>query len=142
MRLKTSTPRIIGSFFFAGAAATAIATAPLTFAQPAPPPCFNPDGTPCAVNGTAGPGGAAGAIPGGPAGEAGPGGASGVIPGGPGGAAGPEGATGAIPGGPAGTAGPGGASGSLNPGGIGGSAGPDGASGGTPGRGCAPIPAP
>ena len=31
---------------FAGAAATAIATAPLTMAQPAPPPCFNADGTP------------------------------------------------------------------------------------------------
>ncbi|HNM83908.1 MAG TPA: DJ-1/PfpI family protein, partial [Mycobacterium sp.] len=54
-------------------------------ADPAPPPpCFNPDGTPCMPYGVAGPGGAAGAIPGGPAGEAGPGGASGVIPGGPG----------------------------------------------------------
>ncbi|WP_460358662.1 hypothetical protein [Mycobacterium sp. ZZG] len=124
MRNKTSTPRMIGSFLFAGAAATAIATAPLTFAQPAPPPCFNPDGTPCVVNGTAGPDGAAGAIPGGPAGAAGPGGAAGAIPGGPSGAAGPDGATGAIPGGPSGTAGPGGATGCI------------------PGLGCATIPAP
>ncbi len=115
---------MIGSFLFAGAAATAIATAPLTFAQPAPPPCFNPDGTPCVVNGTAGPDGAAGAIPGGPAGAAGPGGAAGAIPGGPSGAAGPDGATGAIPGGPSGTAGPGGATGCI------------------PGLGCATIPAP
>lgn len=108
---------------FAGAAATAIATAPLTFAQPAPPPCFNADGTPCASLGTAGPDGAAGAIPGGPVGEAGPGGASG-----------------AIPGGPAGTAGPGGASGSTNPGGVSGAAGPDGVSGCIPNVGCATIP--
>lgn len=127
---------------FAGAAGAAIAFSPIAGAEPAPPPCWNPDGTPCADIGTAGPGGASGAIPGGPGGEAGPGGASGVIPGGPGGAAGPDGATGAIPGGPAGTAGPGGASGSLAPGGPSGSAGPGGASGCIPGVGCATIPVP
>ncbi|KRE28078.1 hypothetical protein ASG82_11410 [Mycobacterium sp. Soil538] len=85
--------------FFVGAAATAIATAPLTFAQPAPPPCFNPDGTPCVTAGTAGPGGASGAIPGGPGGTAGPGGVSGSTnPGGVAGAAGPDGVSGCIPG--------------------------------------------
>lgn len=138
---KTTThlPRTFGSLLFTGAAATAIALAPHSVANPPPPPppCFNADGTPCYVGpdgaagaipggpgGVAGPGGAAGAIPGGPVGEAGPGGASGAIPGGPSGAAGPEGATGAIPGGPSGTAGPGGASGCI------------------PGLGCAYIPAP
>ncbi len=98
MRTKTTSPRIIGSLLFAGAAATAIATAPLTFAQPAPPPCFNADGTPCYTVGTAGPEGATGAIPGGPAGTAGPGGASGSTnPGGVGGTAGPDGVAGCIP---------------------------------------------
>nr|ABP43537.1 hypothetical protein Mflv_1054 [Mycolicibacterium gilvum PYR-GCK] len=140
MRYKTSVLGTFGPMLFAGAAATAIATAPLTFAQPAPPPCFNADGTPCTALGTAGPGGAAGAIPGGPAGEAGPGGASGAIPGGPAGEAGPGGASGAIPGGPAGEAGPGGVSGSTNPGGVSGAAGPDGVSGCIPNVGCATIP--
>jgi hypothetical protein len=142
MRNKTSTPRIISSFLFAGAAATAIATAPLTFAQPAPPPCFNPDGTPCAVNGVAGPGGAAGVIPGGPGGQAGPGGAAGAIPGGPAGEAGPGGVSGSTnPGGVSGAAGPDGATGAI-PGGPVGTAGPGGAAGCIPGIGCATIPAP
>ena len=75
MRHKTFN---LGSLFFVGAAAAAITTAPLAGANPpppAPPPppppaCVNPDGGPC----VAGPGGAEGAIPGGPGGEAGPGG--------------------------------------------------------------------
>lgn len=112
------------TFVFAGAAGAAIAFSPIAGAEPAPPPCWNPDGTPCASVGSAGPGGANVAIPGGPVGEAGPGGASGVIPGGPGGTAGPGGASGVIPGGPVGSAGPGGASGCI------------------PGIGCATIPAP
>jgi hypothetical protein len=142
MRNKTSALGILGPMFFAGAAATAIATAPLTFAQPAPPPCVNPDGTACASIGTAGPGGAAGAIPGGPAGEAGPGGAAGAIPGGPAGEAGPGGVSGSTnPGGVSGAAGPEGATGAI-PGGPSGTAGPGGASGCIPGIGCATIPAP
>ncbi|MGY4711823.1 hypothetical protein ACXDF8_20035 [Mycolicibacterium sp. CBM1] len=84
------------SGFLAGAAATAVAFAPLATAEPAPPGCVNPDGSPCPVA-TAGPDGAAGVIPGGPAGSAGPGGASGVIPNGPSGSAGPGGASGCIP---------------------------------------------
>ncbi|WP_174553695.1 hypothetical protein [Mycolicibacterium fortuitum] len=125
---------------FAGAAAGAVAFAPLAVADPPPaPPCTNADGTACADLGTAGPGGATGQIPGGPGGTAGPGGASGVIPGGPGGAAGPGGATGEIPGGPGGTAGPGGATGQI-PGGPGGTAGPGGASGCIPNVGCASVP--
>ncbi|MCV7105647.1 hypothetical protein H7H74_07640, partial [Mycolicibacterium chitae] len=83
MKLSALTPAL-----YAGAAAAAFAFAPVAMATPAPPPCVNPDGTACADIGTAGPGGAAGQIPGGPGGEAGPGGASGAIPGGPGGAAG------------------------------------------------------
>ncbi|MGV0793681.1 hypothetical protein [Mycolicibacterium sp. XJ1819] len=83
---------------FVGAAASAIAFAPLAGANPPPPPpCVNADGTPCASVGTAGPEGAAGAIPGGPAGQAGPEGASGAIPFGPSGSAGPDGASGCIP---------------------------------------------
>lgn len=127
---------------FAGAAATAIAFAPAAFGStgafslnpPPPPPCANADGSPCFIgsNGVAGPGGAAGAVPGGPGGAAGPEGATGVIPGGPGGTAGPDGASGAIPGGPGGAAGPEGATGSI-PGGPAGTAGPDGVSGSIPG---------
>ncbi|GAA2537197.1 hypothetical protein [Mycolicibacterium diernhoferi] len=129
---------------FAGAAGAAIAFSPVAGAIPEPPPppaCVNPDGTPCVLPGSAGPGGATGQIPGGPGGTAGPGGAQGAIPGGPAGEAGPGGASGVIPGGPAGTAGPGGASGVI-PGGPVGSAGPGGASGCIPGVGCATIPAP
>ena len=69
------------TFVFAGAAGAAIAFSPIAGAEPAPPPCWNPDGTPCASIGTAGPDGANVAIPGGPVGSAGPGGASGCIPG-------------------------------------------------------------
>lgn len=119
MRYSKLTPTLFASV----AAAATLTFAPVAMADPVPPPCFNPDGTPCAGYGTAGPGGA-----------------SGVIPGGPGGAAGPGGATGSIPGGPAGTAGPGGAAGSLAPGGPGGVAGPGGASGCIPGVGCATVP--
>lgn len=136
------TSRLIASMFFAGAAAGALTLAPIAMAEPpSPPPCVNADGTLCADIGTAGPGGAAGQIPGGPGGVAGPDGAAGSIPGGPEGAAGPGGATGSIPGGPEGTAGPGGATGSI-PGGPAGTAGPDGAAGCIPGIGCATIPAP
>ncbi|OBF96397.1 hypothetical protein A5790_05005 [Mycobacterium sp. 852002-51152_SCH6134967] len=113
---------------FSGAAAVAFAVAPVAGAQPAPPPCLNADGTPCAVTGNidASPGGGADVnVPGGPQGTADGGGASGVIPGGPGG-----------------TAGPGGASGSLAPNGPGGTAGPGGASGCLPNVGCINIPAP
>ena len=133
------TTKLIASMLFAGAAAGAVAFGPVAMAEPAPPPCVNADGTACSDLGTAGPGGATGAIPGGPGGTAGPGGASGVIPGGPGGAAGPEGATGVIPGGPGGTAGPEGATGSI-PGGPAGTAGPGGASGCIPNVGCATVP--
>src|SRR6478736_2124318 len=101
------------TFVFAGAAGAAIAFSPIAGAEPAPPPCWNPDGTPCASIGTAGPGGASGVIPGGPGGSAGPEGATGSIPGGPAGTAGPGGASGGIPGGPVGSAGPGGASGCI-----------------------------
>ncbi|ULE31250.1 hypothetical protein [Mycobacterium sp. IDR2000157661] len=53
-------------FLFAGAAAASIAAAPIAAAQPAPPPCLNADGTPCAGIGSvqAGPGGgASGCLP-------------------------------------------------------------------------------
>ena len=118
MNISKLTPAL-----FAVAAAAAVAFSPVAMATPAPPPCVNADGTPCADLGTVGPGGA-----------------SGVIPGGPGGAAGPGGATGSIPGGPEGTAGPGGASVSLAPGRPAVSAGPGGASGCIPNVGCASIP--
>ncbi|MGA9377071.1 MAG: hypothetical protein WBV64_18995 [Mycobacterium sp.] len=88
----------ITPLLFAGAAGAAIAFSSVAGAEPAPPPCWNADGTPCASIGTAGPGGASGVIPGGPGGSAGPGGASGGIPGGPVGSAGPGGASGCIPG--------------------------------------------
>ena len=139
------TTKKFAPLLLAGAAATAIAAAPVAFASPAflpaggPAGCYDPYGTGCAV--TPPSPGVAGAIPGGPAGAAGPGGASGAIPGGPAGAAGPGGASGAIPGGPAGAAGPGGASGAI-PGGPAGAAGPGGASGCVPGVGCASVPAP
>ena len=51
------------SALFVGAAAAAVAFAPSVLANPAPPPCVNADGTACADLGTAGPGGASGAIP-------------------------------------------------------------------------------
>ena len=109
MRYSKLTPAL-----FAGAAAAAVAFAPVALANPPmPPPCVNADGTPCADMGTAGPGGASGVIPGGPGGAAGPEGAMGSIPGGPEGAAGPGGAVGSIPGGPSGSAGPGGAAGCI-----------------------------
>ena len=101
------------SALFVSAAAAAVAFAPSALADPAPPPCVNADGSACADLGTAGPGGASGAIPGGPGGAAGPGGATGSIPGGPEGTAGPGGATGSIPFGPSGSAGPGGAAGCI-----------------------------
>ena len=83
----------------AGVAAAATLTfAPLATADPVPPPCVNPDGTPCASLGTAGPGGASGGIPGGPQGSAGPGGASGSLgPGGPSGTANWGGVSGCLP---------------------------------------------
>jgi hypothetical protein len=111
-------------FLFAGAAAASITVAPIAAAQPAPPPCLNADGTPCAGLGSVD-GGAEVNIPGGPVGTADGGGASGVIPGGPGG-----------------QADLGGASGSLAPNGPGGTAGPGGASGCLPNVGCITIPAP
>ncbi len=87
-------------FLFAGAAAAAIAAAPITGAQPAPPPpCVNADGTPCGSLGNvdAGTGGGANvAIPNGPVGTADGGGASGVIPNGPGGSADLGGASGSL----------------------------------------------
>lgn len=123
IKLKKVTP-----FLFAGAAAASIAVAPIAGAQPAPPPCLNWDGTPCAATGNinASPdGGATVNVPNGPVGTADGGGAQGVIPGGPGG-----------------QADLGGASGSLAPNGPGGTAGPGGASGCLPNIGCLTIPAP
>ncbi|MFZ0832298.1 MAG: hypothetical protein WAM92_04285, partial [Mycobacterium sp.] len=61
-RLTKLTPML-----FAGAAAAAIAVAPIASADP--PPCINADGTACVD------------IPGGPQGVAGPEGATGAIPG-------------------------------------------------------------
>src|SRR5712672_3550712 len=85
------------SALFIGAAATGIALAPAAMADPpAPPPCFNPDGTPCAP--AAGPEGAGAEVPGGPGAQAGPGGASAGVPGGPFAVAGPGGATACVPG--------------------------------------------
>lgn len=109
---------------FAGAAAAAIAVAPVAGAQP---PCLNADGSPCSGVGSV---------------DAGPGGGANVnVPNGPQGTADGGGAQGVIPGGPAGSAGTGGASGSLAPNGPGGTAGPDGASGCLPNVGCINIPA-
>ncbi|KDE98463.1 hypothetical protein Y900_005785 [Mycolicibacterium aromaticivorans JS19b1 = JCM 16368] len=108
MALKTLS---LTSVLFSGAAAAAIAVAPLAAADPAPG-CVNPDGSPCPVA-TAGPNGASGVIPGGPGGVAGPSGASGSIPNGPGGTADRGGASGGIPNGPSGSAGPGGATGCI-----------------------------
>ena len=82
------------SVLFAGAAASAIALAPVAAGEP-PPPCFNPDGTACEV---AGPEGASGEVPGGVEGAAGPEGAAGSLPGGVYGEAGPDGASGCVPG--------------------------------------------
>ncbi|MBI3689189.1 MAG: hypothetical protein HY239_00420 [Mycolicibacterium aromaticivorans] len=133
MALKTLS---MTSVLFSGAAAAAIAVAPLAAADPAPG-CVNPDGSPCPVA-TAGPDGASGVIPGGPGGVAGPGSASGAIPNGPVGTAGPDGASGSIPYGPGGTADRGGASGGI-PNGPSGSAGPGGATGCIPYVGCASV---
>ncbi|MCV7178583.1 hypothetical protein [Mycolicibacterium sphagni] len=80
--------------FLTGAAAAAVAAAPLAAADPAG--CINPDGSVCGAA-SAGPNGASGSIPGGPGGTAGPGYASGGIPNGPSGSAWPGGATGCIP---------------------------------------------
>ncbi|MDA4106176.1 hypothetical protein [Mycolicibacterium holsaticum] len=123
-KLTKMTPLLFAS----AAAAAAIAAAPIAGAQPAPPPCLNADGTPCAAIGSV---------------EAGPGGGAQVnVPNGPAGTADQGGAAGVIPGGPEGSAGPGGASGSLAPNGPGGTAGPGGASGCLPNVGCINIPAP
>jgi hypothetical protein len=94
---------------FAGAAAAAIALAPVAFAEPLP--CVNDDGTACVTTpeggvAAAGPEGASGAIPGGPAGFAG---SEGVTAGTPG----PDGASATIPGAGSGTAGPEGGNGCL-----------------------------
>jgi hypothetical protein len=70
----------------------------LSLAGPAaadPPYCVNPDGSPCNV---VTPGGATGAIPGGPEGTAGPGLVEGSIPGGPSGQVTPGDVSGCIPG--------------------------------------------
>ena len=84
------------SILFAGAAASAIALAPIAAGEPAPPaPCLNPDGTACEV---VGPEGASGEAPGGVQGGAGPEGAAGSLPGGVYGEAGPGGASGCVPG--------------------------------------------
>ena len=85
---------------FAGAAAAAIAAAPIAMADdPVPPPCFNPDGTPCTPS--AGPEGAGAEVPGGPGAQAGSdGNVSAAVPGGPWAKAGPGGGIACIPGGP------------------------------------------
>jgi len=85
---------------FAGVAAAGIAAAPAALAQPAPPPpCYNPDGTPCAPS--AGPQGAGAEIPGGPGAQAGSNGqVSAGVPGGPWAKAGPGGGIACVPGGP------------------------------------------
>jgi hypothetical protein len=86
---------------FVGAAAAAIAASPLATAQPAPAPpgCFNPDGTPCTPS--AGPQGAGAEVPGGPGAQAGAdGNVSAQIPGGPWAKAGPGGGIACVPGGP------------------------------------------
>ena len=62
-----------------------------------PPPCTNPDGTPCDTN-VIDPNGATGAIPGGPSGTARPDIVSGGIPGGPTGSVTPGEVSGCIPG--------------------------------------------
>jgi hypothetical protein len=133
MALKTFS---LTSVFLSGAAAAAIAAAPLAAADPAPG-CVNPDGSPCPVA-TAGPDGASGVIPGGPGGTADRDGASGSIPYGPEGTADRNGASGSIPYGPGGTADRNGASGGI-PNGPSGSAGPGGATGCIPYVGCASV---
>jgi hypothetical protein len=77
-----------------------IAVAALASAGPAaadPPPCTNPDGTPCDTN-IVTPDGATGAIPGGPYGSANPDVVTGGIPGGPTGSVTPGQVSGCIPG--------------------------------------------
>jgi hypothetical protein len=90
----------ITPLLFAGAAAAAIAAAPIAGAQPAPPPpCFNPDGTPCTPS--AGPEGAGAGIPGGPGAKAGSdGNVWAGVPNGPWAEAGPGGGVACVPGGP------------------------------------------
>ena len=98
MKLKVSK---IVSALFTGAAASAIVFAPAAFADPppAPPGCFNPDGTPCTPS--AGPAGAGAEVPGGPGAQAGAdGNVSAAVPGGPWAVAGPGGAKACVPGGP------------------------------------------
>jgi hypothetical protein len=88
---KATTTKALTAFLFAGAAATSIALAPMAGAQPAPPPpCFNPDGTPCQP--AAGPEGAGAGIPNGPGAQAHNNGDVGAgLPGGPFAKAGPGG---------------------------------------------------
>ena len=80
---------------FAAAAVVAFAVAGPAAADP--PPCTNPDGTPCDTN-VIDPNGASGAIPGGPYGTANPDVVSGGIPGGPTGSVTPGEVSGCIPG--------------------------------------------
>ncbi|MCV7170771.1 hypothetical protein H7I41_12690, partial [Mycobacterium manitobense] len=84
-QLKMSLPVIVAG---AAIAVAPVASATSMFPAGGPPGCYDPAGTGCAVApapaGVAGPQGAAGTIPGGPAGAAG----AGTIPGGPAGAAG------------------------------------------------------
>ncbi|WP_273734616.1 hypothetical protein [Mycolicibacterium septicum] len=94
--------KLITSMLFAGAAAGAVAFAPVAFAEPGPPPapgCYNPDGTPCTPS--AGPQGAGAEVPGGPGAQAGSDGhVSAGVPGGPWAEAGPGGGVACVPGGP------------------------------------------
>ena len=68
--------------------------APLAMAEP--PPCFNPDGTPCTP--AAGPNGADAEVPGGPGAQANANGnVSAGVPGGPWAVAGPDGGVACLP---------------------------------------------
>jgi hypothetical protein len=89
-----STPKIIPMLFAASAVVAFVAAGP---AAADPPPCTNPDGTPCDTN-VIDPNGATGAIPGGPSGTASPDIVSGGIPGGPTGSVTPGDVSGCIPG--------------------------------------------
>jgi len=92
-KLRKMTP-----ILFAGAATAAIALAPAGLADD-PPPCYNPNGTPCTPS--AGPEGAGAEVPGGPGAEAGSNGqVSAGVPGGPWAEAGPGGGVACVPGGP------------------------------------------
>ena len=95
--MNATMKKAMTSLLFAGAAASTIALAPTAAADP--PPCYNPDGTPCAP--AAGPQGAGAEVPGGPGAQAAPNGdVSAAIPGGPWAQAGPNGGVACIPGGP------------------------------------------